>query len=567
MLWAPTGSNWPVWMAYADNQPLVQVNITAQNEGNLQYLPGLAANWTVSPSGTTYTFNLRQGINFSDGNAFNAYQVWAEMYSFYYLSVNDSSWLYGYPNLFNYAPVQFGPATLALMNQTDAVTNPTGPLLQIMENSSWPIYVTSPYAIVFQLKNPFIWFPGTLTVYAGLMLDMQYVFDHGGLGTPTAYNPYFNQNPIPGTGPYEITQVSELNYVKFQQNPNYWGDNLTQQYLAQYPYLDPGHAKTIIVYYKTDDLTRYTDLTDNAAQVVTIQQPDWNLVTSNPALAYYQLPQISDDVSILGLNTHMYPTNITAVRQAIVHAINYSQIYAQADLGKPAPYMGPVAPIFTNLYDLGGYAPYQFNLTQATQILENASITPSSLPALTFRIVSGCYACQTVAQDVQADLSAINMTVNIVVQTPALFNSYLGAYTSELLNPTAVGNIAFPYDSVGWGPFAPTPVDNPISFVSNTSLFGNSAIYYNPSVQTCVNAMTSTSNISAIQALCKPAQTQIYNDAPYAWIGQITLWGQAGGSLVWNTKVVSSFLVDGEWSGESIDPILNTITLAPGASG
>ena len=300
---------------------------------------------------------------------------------------------------------------------------------------------------------------------------------------------------------------------------------------------------------------------------MTIQQPDWNLVTSNPDLAYYQLPQISDDVSILGLNTQHDPTNITAVRQAIVHAINYSQIYAQADLGKPAPYMGPVAPIFTNLYDLGGYAPYQFNLTQATQILVNASINPSTLPSLTFRIVSGCFACQAVAQDVQADLSAINMTVQIVVQTPALFNSYLGAYTSELLNPTAVGNIAFPYDSVGWGPFAPTPVDNPISFVSNTSLFGNSAIYYNPTVQACVNAMTSTSNISAIQTLCKPAQAQIYNDAPYAWIGQITLWGQAGGSLVWNTKVVSSFLVDGEWSGESIDPILNTITLVPGASG
>ena len=177
------------------------------------------------------------------------------------------------------------------MNQTGAVTNPTGQLLQIMENSSLPSTSPASDSIVFQLQNPFIWFPGTLTVYAGLMLDMQYVFDHGGLGTPTAYNPYFNQNPIPGTGPYEITQVSEPNYVKFQQNPNYWGDNLSQQYLAQYPYLDPGHAKTIIVYYKTDDLTRYSDLTDNAAQVVTIQQPDWNLVTSNPALAYYQYPR------------------------------------------------------------------------------------------------------------------------------------------------------------------------------------------------------------------------------------------------------------------------------------
>jgi peptide/nickel transport system substrate-binding protein len=566
LLWAPTGSNWPIWMAYTVNQPLVQVNITAQNQGALQYVPGLAQNWTVSASGTTYTFNLRHGVNFSDGNPFNAYQVWAEMYGFYYLSGNSSSWLYGYPNLFDYSHVDFGPSTLALMNQT-GVTDPTGQLLNTMENSSWPIYVTSPYTIVFQLTAPFIWFPGTLTVYAGLTFDVQYVIDHGGFGTPSDYNPYFNQHPIPGTGPYEITQVAELSSVTFQQSPSYWGKNLTQQQIAEYPYFDPGHAKTVIIYYKEDDLTRYADLQNGAAQIATIQQPDWDLVQSNPSLTYYQLPSISDDVSILGLNTQLYPTNMTAVRQAIVHAINYSAIYASADLGKPASYMGPVAPIFSNLYDLGGFQPYQFNVTQAVQILEQARLNPSNFPPLVFRIVSGCFACTTVAGIVQQDLAAINMTVNIVVQTPQLFNSYLGSYTSELTNPAGVGNIAFPYDSVGWGPFAPTPVDNPISFISNTSLFGNSAIYYNPVVQACVDGMTSTSNVTALQALCAPAQAQIYTDAPYAWLGQITLWGQAGGSLVWNKNVVTGFQVDGDWSGESIDPIFNTVTFAPGSSG
>jgi ABC-type transport system substrate-binding protein len=482
-------------MAYTVNQPLVQVNITAQNEGNLQYLPGLAQSWTVSPDNTTYTFNLRQGISFSDGNAFNSYQVWAELYGFYYLSGNSSSWLYGYPNLFDYSHVDFGPSTLALMNQS-GVASPDSQLLSIMQNSSWPIYVTNSSQIVFHLNAPFIWFPGTLTVYAGLMFDVQYVLDHGGFGTPTNYNSYFNQHPIPGTGPYVISQVSELNYVQFQQNPKYWGENLTTSQIVQYPYLDPGHAKTVIIYYKTDDVTRLTDLTDNSAQVVTIQQPDWNVIQNNPDLSYYQLPTVSDDVSILGLNTQLYPTNITAVRQAIVHAINYSAIYASADLGNPAPYMGPVSPIFSNLYDLGKYQPYQYNLTLAEQILAQANVNASSFPPLVFRVVSGCDSCSTVAQVVLQDLGALNMKVNIVVQSPALFNSYLGSYTSELQNPSGVGNIAFPYDSVGWGPFAPTPVDNPISFVSNTSLFGNSAIYYNPTVQACVNAMTSTSDLS-----------------------------------------------------------------------
>ena len=142
---------------------------------------------------------------------------------------NDSNWLYGYPNLFNYSQVRFGPSTLALMNQS-GVTNPNAQFLKItMENSSSANLVTGPYSIVFKLENPFIWFPGTLTVYAGLIFDTQYVLDHGGFGTPTSYNPYLNQNPIPGTGPYVITQVSEASYVKFQQNPNYWGNSLTQQ--------------------------------------------------------------------------------------------------------------------------------------------------------------------------------------------------------------------------------------------------------------------------------------------------------------------------------------------------
>ena len=96
----------------------------------------LAQNWTVSPDGRTYTFNLRQGVNFSDGNPLNAYQVWGEMYGFYYLSFNSSSWMLSY-NVFNMSTADFGPATLALMNTSStALINPSQQLLGIMENSS-----------------------------------------------------------------------------------------------------------------------------------------------------------------------------------------------------------------------------------------------------------------------------------------------------------------------------------------------------------------------------------------------------------------------------------------------
>ena len=41
------------------------------------------------------------------------------------------------------------------------------------------------------------------------MFDAQYVLDNGGFGTPTQFNSNFNQKPIPGSGPYVVTHVSE----------------------------------------------------------------------------------------------------------------------------------------------------------------------------------------------------------------------------------------------------------------------------------------------------------------------------------------------------------------------
>ncbi len=164
------------------------------------------------------------------------------------------------------------------------------------------------------------------------------------------------------------------------------------------------------------------------------------------------------------------------------------------------------------------------------------------------------------AQVIQGDLQQIGITLNVVVLTAATFITYNTAYTAMVQNPSELGQLNLAYGGIGLGPFAATPLDAWAEFVSNSSIFGNTALYYNPDVQKCVDSFTQTTDISQIQALCKVAQQQIYNDAPYAWIGVFKLWSPAGGSLVWKTGVVSGFLVDPIWSGYNTDPIFNTVT-------
>jgi len=548
---------WPNYLQYTVYQPLVMMDAAAEMQnGTFIYQPGLAANWTASPDKTTYTFNLRQDVKFSNGDPFNAYQVWMEEYGFYYLSGNSTCWWENYC-LFN-MPTNFGPATISLINQTGLI-NPGQQALNVMMNSAWPIYVTGPYQIVFHLNGPFIWFPGTMVAFAGLMFDTQYVLNHGGFGTPTLFNSNFNLNPIPGSGPYIVTGAAENSYVKFAQDPNYWGLSFSQSDIAAQPFWDPGHAKNVIIYAKTDDVAKYTDLATGAAQVVDIGTADWNLVTSNPQYAWVSIPATSNPaVYFVVLNTKLYPTNVTLVRQAIVHAINYTEISQKAYFGQLTPFVGPEYPAQKDFYNLGNFSPYSYNLTLAKHDLAQANI--QNMPTFTMRIINDCTVCETAAELVQSDLNQIGITVNIVVLQTSQFYSPYGNYATNSANAQQLGQISLINGGFSFTPYAMDPANYYSTFVNNASVWNNAAAYSNPVVQKCVNAFTSSPDISYIQSVCTPAQAQIYNDAPYGWLGVDQLFTPSGGSPVWNKNVVRSFLLDPVLGGQDTEPIFNTLT-------
>jgi peptide/nickel transport system substrate-binding protein len=554
---------YPNWLTYTVYQSLVTVNGSSlYGSGNVQLLPMLAQSWSVSPDGKNYTFNLRPNVNFSSGDPLNAYQVWGEMYGFYYLSANSSSWMLSY-NVFNMATANFGPATIALMNQTNALINPPSNLLSIMENSSWPIYVTGPNTIVFHLQNAFQFFPALFPVFTGLIFDTQWLMQHGGFGTPAQINTYFNQHPIPGTGPYVVTNVQEDAFVQFTQNANYWGSSLTPAQIQANPYLDPGHAKTVIVKWVQDDVTRYSDLSSGSSQIAAILSQDWPLIQNNlNTYSYFTMPNKSMLFVGMAMNTQRYPTNITAVRQAIVHAINYTDISSKVFFGGLVPLVFPEYPAQSAYYDLGNLPPYQYNVTLAKQILTKANVDTSKFPSLEFRVVAGCSYCEQTAEIVQADLSQIGINLNIEVTEPS---QYLCPYTAGTCSYSAALADAQTVAQMSWfgtgtfAPAAPDPADAWLLFANNQTSSNNWAIYSNPTVQKCVNDWTNGASNSTLVADCTAAQSQFYNDAPYIPLGTLKLVFGAG-SVVWNKNIVKSMLFDPVYTGQSSTAIFNTIT-------
>ena len=146
------------------------------------------------------------------------------MYGLLHLTGNASGWASGY-TVFNMNNADFGPATLALMSQSGLV-NPNSQLMSIMTNSSSPIYVSGPYTLIFNLKVSISILPSGLGSVPGLIFDTQYVLNNGGFGTPAAYNPNFNAAPIPGTGPYTVTNVVMNSEVTIYSESELLGEKL-----------------------------------------------------------------------------------------------------------------------------------------------------------------------------------------------------------------------------------------------------------------------------------------------------------------------------------------------------
>jgi peptide/nickel transport system substrate-binding protein len=496
-------------------------------------IPVLASSWKTSPDGLTYTFILRNGIYFNNGDPLNSYVVWWNIYRSLIMNQGAAFVLYLY---FNASGVTAGDLNSFNNVQNSPQGNQT--LLSLMENPANSVTVLNSTAIQFHLTNPYVSFLKTIPCSCWAFSDPPVVEQHGGVvaNQPNAWMAV--NGTLIGDGPY-ITQTFVPNqYTILVKNPNYWGVNYTDNLI-----LKPAAIPKIVINYKTDELTRTLDLENNKAQVSIVTFNDVKNVLSGRPNLYVPSIGLSGTPEFVGIDTQRYPTNITLVRQAIVEAINVSQIEEIVYGGYSVPLVGPTP--HGMFYYNESITPPSYNVTDAKRLLVEAGFpNGNGIPQLNFVYPNSAY-LSLAAQIIKQDLAQIGIT---------LIPQQVGADTYLSLLAIPGSNLTAPYMASASWTYYPDFSAYEYIIAAQFGLYNflNNATIYNW-ILTSNDELNTSLRAQEISQITNAVQLQ----AAFVWLGQdVDLYPVGGGfgPEVWNHCLA------GQWYSPAFDgPDFNSI--------
>jgi len=456
-----------------------------------QIVPLLAQSYNISTDGLTYSFQLRQGITFSNGDPVNSYVFW---YSIYRAAIMSQFGSYLVTVSLNTAAI-----TAAMLNEYTNATPPQS-LLSIMQNSTNAIVAPDPYTLVFHLSHPFSGFLATLTQPEHVAVDPVVVSAHGGVVAGQT-NSWMTLNAV-GNGPFEVVQYQTNEQLTLQRNPTYWGGVGNVQPTPK--------IAQLVIKYVPNGLTRVEDVERGSAQIAYV---DPTLVAQAVAQGGIYVPNIGPmpAINVFCLNMEKFPFNNKLIREAAIHAINYTAALQEFH-GFGLPYVGPV-PI-----GLTGYAsnlqPYSYNLTLSRQLLAQAGYpNGQGIPTITIMAQSDSPQGPDLATIYQSDLAQIGINAKIITEP----------YASELsfFSTTSPSNSTYPdllYTIWAWYP-DPWAFSNwmvsPIGFASS-----NLGGYNNTQVNQLLAQADATLNQTQRGLIYQQVAQVVNNDYAFIWTAQ-----------------------------------------------
>jgi peptide/nickel transport system substrate-binding protein len=337
------------------------------DENTLQYIPNMAESYSISADGLTFTFHLRHGMLWSDGQP-----ITAQDFKWTYDQVKDPA--HGFPYL----------SQLAFITSYDARDDYT-----------------------LQVKIKEVYAPA-LGQMSGLITPLpKHVWEKLDWSDPQK-NPEIN-SPSVVSGPYKLKEWKRDQYAIFVANDKYWyhgAPNITQQTVRIVPSQDIAYQ--MLKSGETDS----ADITpDNLAEARTL--PNVSVYEWWPAAAVW---------SYVGLNNRAgFATNDVNVRHGINYALDKQLITDQVMLGQAKTLcsiypetswvFNPNVPCYK--YDTQT-AIAQFAKSGYT--FQNGQLLDKSGKQLTLKLVYGPNTSKTrelIAVTVQDQLSKIGIKVDV----------------------------------------------------------------------------------------------------------------------------------------------------------
>lgn len=359
---------WNAWFQY-----LIQPNTSGPG-----YSPMLASSYSISSDQLTYTFHIRPGVKFSNGQPLTAADVVFSLKRDMHPSISLLNSL---------------NARISSITATDSHT------VQIKLKSPWP------------------------SLLADLASPTGAIYPDNAFTTKTAAS-FFTQHPV-GTGPFMlVSEVPNTSYV-VTRNPHYWDT-------AAAPSLDKITFQIV-----TDDTARATAVLGGQADIAL--NPPANQVPSYQGNSSVRVNMVTSSiVELICLNLSKPPFTNQKVRQAVSLALNRADIVKSGLFGYAVPastfLVGPAKDTFQNT----SLNLYPYDVARAKELMKESGIkTPVTVP---FEVSTGT-AQQAILTVAQSDLASIGINLKPIVKDSASVDNDIigGKFT---MNTTFWGDVS-----------------------------------------------------------------------------------------------------------------------------
>lgn len=328
----------------------------------IEVVGDLAESWEPNADLSQYTFKLKSGVTWHDGQPFTSADVVFTIESILNPEVNASQ-----------------RGNLARISTVEAPDDLT---------------------VVFTLSSPYADLPIMLGYNVGIV--PKHLLEGQDLNEPTA----FMQSPV-GTGPFKYQEFSAGDFLAVEKNPDYFEG--------------PAHLDSIIFKIIPDGNARVAQAQAGEIDLAIVEPPQVEAMNNSDSATVREVPQVQ--YYFFAVN-HTSPTmQNVLVRRALAHSVDKEAIVNELLGGYGAVATGPINPLLAEFYT-SDVATYPYDLEAAAALLDEAGWTMdgdrrvnSSGQPLTL-VVNGPQGYPTLEQILiyaQQQWEGLGITVEIVI--------------------------------------------------------------------------------------------------------------------------------------------------------